>query len=62
VTPERYRRTLAALEISQARLARILEMDKNTPNRWATGAVPVPKAVELLLAAWYEHPDLIPEG
>lgn len=44
-----YRETLARLGLSQARLGRLLELDKNTANRWAMGSVPVPKAVALLL-------------
>jgi transcriptional regulator with XRE-family HTH domain len=61
MTPEAFRAALAALGMSQARLARILEMDKTAPHRWATGLRPVPKAVELLLDAWRRRPGLIPE-
>lgn len=49
MTPKAYRETLASLGLSQARLGRLLRADKATPNRWATGAVAVPRAVELLL-------------
>lgn len=52
---------LAALGLTQAALARILDLDKNTPNRWATGERPVPNAVALLLEAWVAYPELIPE-
>ena len=60
MTPAAYRATLAGLGISQARLSRLLDADKSTPNRWATGAVPVPRAIVLLLQAWLAHPELIP--
>jgi len=49
MTSKDYRATLDALGLSQARLGRLLETDKSTPSRWATGAVPVPRSVALLL-------------
>lgn len=49
MTAADYRATLAALDLSQARLGRLLRLDKSTPNRWATGAAPVPRSAELLL-------------
>jgi len=51
MTPKAYREALAALGMSQARLGRLLACDKATPNRWAMGTAPVPRAVELLLLA-----------
>lgn len=61
MTLREYRAALDALGLSQARLARILETDKSTPNRWATGVVPVPRAVALLLEAWRACPELMPD-
>jgi transcriptional regulator with XRE-family HTH domain len=49
MTPEHFRSTLSALGITQARLGRLLCLDKNTANRWATGSAPIPRAVALLL-------------
>lgn len=62
MSADEFRAALAGLGMSQARLARILGMEKTAPNRWATGHVPVPRAVELLLVAWTRHPRLIPEA
>lgn len=60
--PEAFRAALAALDLTQARLGRLLGVDKMTPNRWATGVRPIPRTVELLLAAWQAAPELIPDG
>ncbi|MGH7746515.1 MAG: hypothetical protein ACREQ5_17400 [Candidatus Dormibacteria bacterium] len=49
MTATEYRSALAALDLSQARLARILAADRNTPSRWATGRVAVPASVAILL-------------
>lgn len=49
MTAPDFRATMAALGISQARLNRLLKLDKNTANRWSTGLAPVPQAVALLL-------------
>ena len=49
MTPEQFRDTLGALGITQARLGRLLSLDKNTANRWATGSTEVPQAVAVLL-------------
>lgn len=49
MTSKQYREALAGLGMSQARLGRLLGRDKSTPNRWATGRVPIPREVELLL-------------
>lgn len=51
MTADDYRATLAALGLSQARLSRLLKVDKATPNRWALETAPIPRAVELLLRA-----------
>ena len=51
MTARQYRETLARLGLSQARLARLLDLDKGTPNRWAMGSVAVPRAVAMLLGA-----------
>lgn len=62
MTSTEFRAALAALGMSQARLARTLGIDKVTTHRWANDVVPAPKAVELLLIIWQAHPELIPEG
>jgi len=49
MTAKHYRETLEAIGLSQARLGRLLSLDKATPNRWAQGTAPVPQAVALLL-------------
>ena len=49
MTPAQFRDTLGALGITQARLGRLLGLDKNTANRWATGSTEVPQAVAVLL-------------
>lgn len=49
MNPSDYRAALAALGLTQAAFGRLLALDKATPNRWATGAVPVPRSVALLL-------------
>ncbi len=54
MTPDSFRETLAGLGLSQARLGRLLGVDKMTPSRWATGDAPIPRAVELLLWAMAE--------
>ena len=51
MTPDEYRQTIASLRLSQARLGRLLGVDKGTPSRWATGASTIPGAVALLLRA-----------
>lgn len=51
MTAAEYRAALDALGLSQARLGRLFGVDKNTPNRWAMGAVAVPGAVALILRA-----------
>jgi hypothetical protein len=48
MTSADYRATLAALGISQARLSRLLCVDKGTTTRWAYNTR-VPEAVALLL-------------
>lgn len=49
MTQNEFRDSLAALGLSQARLSRLLQTDKATPNRWASGSVEIPRAVVLLL-------------
>lgn len=61
MSPNDYRAALAAIGLTQARLARILGSDKATTNRWSTGFRRVPRSIELLLAAWKAHPELIPQ-
>lgn len=49
VTPSDYRTTLAGLGISQARLGRLLKVNKDTPTNWGQGRTDVPQSVALLL-------------
>ena len=49
MTPADFRVTLAALGIAQARLARLLDLNPSTVQRWATGELPVPRSAVLLL-------------
>lgn len=51
MTPTDYRNTLAALGISQARLGRLVKVNKDTPTNWAKGNTEVPGAVALVLRA-----------
>ena len=60
MTPTAFADTLTSLSISQRRLGRLLGVDKNTTNRWATGACAIPQPVALLLRIWVEHPDMMP--
>lgn len=47
--PDSLKAALAAMNWSQRELARRLDLDPDTVNRWATGRVPVPGyAVEYL--------------
>ena len=48
-TPVQLRRALRRLRLSQRQLARRLEVDVGTVNRWATGRSPIPESVRLLL-------------
>lgn len=49
MTPDDFRASLKAAGLSQARLGRLLDLDKATPNRWAMGSASVPVAVAMLL-------------
>lgn len=49
MTPVDYRATLATLGISQARLGRLLSVNKDTPTNWSKGNTEIPTAVALLL-------------
>ena len=55
MTPTDYRNTLAALGISQARLGRLVKVNKDTTTNWAKGGAKgnseVPGAVALILRA-----------
>jgi hypothetical protein len=44
-----YREALAALDLTQGAAARFVKVDERTSRRWATGEIPVPRAVALLL-------------
>ncbi len=41
--PDEFTDTLAALGWKQSDLARRLDLDRNTPSRWANGRTPVPQ-------------------
>lgn len=49
MTPENLRAVLAAVPITEARLARLLNLHVTTPCRWATGVSPIPTSAALLL-------------
>lgn len=49
MTPADYRNSLAALGITQARLGRLLRVNKDTPTNWSKGKTEIPIAVALLL-------------
>ncbi len=42
MTPEEYRETLAALELSQLGAARLLGVNDRTARRWALGEAEIP--------------------
>jgi transcriptional regulator with XRE-family HTH domain len=52
MTATQLRRALKRLDISQRELARRLELDVTTVNRWATDKAAVPEAVAQLLVCW----------
>ncbi len=52
MTTKQFRSALTQLELSQAELARHIDVDPRTVRRWASGEQPVPKVVEELLKAW----------
>ena len=49
MTPAQFRATLTAVGLSQARLSRLLKVNKDTPTNWAKGNTEVPHAVAILL-------------
>lgn len=49
MTPTQFRATLKTLNLSQARLGRLLGVNMDTPTNWAKGNTAVPSAVVLLL-------------
>lgn len=49
MTPTTYRATLSDLGLSQARLGRLLGVNKDTPTNWGKGDAEIPRAVALLL-------------
>lgn len=55
MTPDTLRIELTRLGLSQVGAARLLDVDERTVRRWATGEIPVPQAVAMLL------PRLTPE-
>jgi hypothetical protein len=54
---ELYRDLLAELDFTQVGAARFIEVDERTSRRWATGEIPVPTAVIMLLAVMAAHPN-----
>jgi DNA-binding transcriptional regulator YiaG len=62
MSPKQYRAALAQLEISQAELARVLDITDRTSWRWAAGDSPIPKTVVFVLRYWLKtgiRPDEI---
>lgn len=51
MTPADFRATLATLRFTQRAVARDLNVDPTTVNRWATGRLPVPPRPRAWLAA-----------
>jgi transcriptional regulator with XRE-family HTH domain len=49
MNPAQFRATLTATGLSQAQLARLLKVNRNTPTNWAKGNTEVPHAVAILL-------------
>ncbi len=49
MSPATFRATLKGLHISQARLARLLDLNKQTPTRWMNEEHPVPREVEIIV-------------
>jgi hypothetical protein len=57
-----YRELLAELGFSQVEAARIFEVDERTSRRWASGELPFPVAVAMLLSLMTEYPrELTPD-
>lgn len=55
MTPTQYRDTIAALGLNQSSAARLFGVDPRTSRRWASGDMPVPRAVELALRIMLTH-------
>jgi hypothetical protein len=49
MTPDQFTQALDRLGWKQADLCRKASLDKKTPSRWATGAVPIPEWVPTYL-------------
>lgn len=50
MAPDEFRETLRRLELTQAALAHLLDLNRKTVQRWAGGETePIPPAVVLLL-------------
>jgi hypothetical protein len=59
-----YRDAIAALNLTQVAAARFVKVDERTSRRWATGEIPIPHAVALLLRvmlAWNISPARVYE-
>ena len=54
-----YRAQLARLGLTQQRAAQVLGVDARTSRRYALNERPIPMAVERLLWACEQHPDLL---
>lgn len=52
MTATQFRAALKRLRLSQRRLARLVQVDVTTVNRWARGRGPIPESVRLLLECW----------
>lgn len=55
MTPEDFRKTIKALDLSQVGAARLFGVDPRTSRRWALGEQPIPRAVALCLRLMLKH-------
>ena len=49
MTPKRYAKVIATLDLSQVKAAEFLGYDPRTSRRWISGELAVPKVVAMLL-------------
>jgi DNA-binding transcriptional regulator YiaG len=52
MTPPQFRAAVKRLKIPLAELARRVHVHVRTVRRWASGEIPVPETVALLLECW----------
>lgn len=51
MTPNELRAAPAALGVSGRGLARVLDVNEKTFRRWGTGELPIPRSVQIAVAA-----------